>query len=217
MNGALGVALICASVWGLFLAVISMPRWFTRSLHGHRMWRLRDALADDLIDGHLPREHPAVQQLYSDVDFAVQNGKRWSMLDIYICRHAMRKMSPELREAVKSETATRPLDGLSADEVELLTQYQTRFGVLMAGSLLLGSWLGLATIARFIPRAISETLRQKRADLRERIRSSATYATDLAATQSRLGQESTALAAHRHALASVPGGTPEHSFLSFRS
>jgi hypothetical protein len=47
---------------------------------------------------------------------------------------------------------------LSPKEVDLIEGYRRELTVLMAGYVMLGSWIGLATVALFVPRARREVL-----------------------------------------------------------
>lgn len=200
MRVALVVAFMCVGSVGLFYAVIFLPRWFTRSMHGHRLWRLRDSFVDDIIAGRLPREHPAVQRALSDIEWAVRNGKTLKMLDVYLCLWLFRRMETTSRKEFAKTAAVPSFDGLTAEQSALLRERMTSFTTLLAGSLMLGSWLGLATVARFVPQALAEAVRKKGAHWGGRVRSSLRDATDLAATETRLGQYSTDLATRRHAM-----------------
>ncbi len=215
MSGTVITITLCVAVWALFVALVTMPRWFARSLHGHRLWRLRDELADALIAGRLPQDHEAVQDLLLTAQFAAERGKRWTMIDVYLCWLVMRRMDPESRAALEVQ-ANIPYGDLSAAEVELFEGFRERFAVLVTGSMLLGSWVGLATVAWFFPRALREVLRDKGPDVTGRVVRWGKSATDLAATHTRLGQQSAHLVAHQHAMSATPLDRPTSTF-TFRS
>jgi hypothetical protein len=215
MNGTFAVALLCVATWALFIALVSMPRWFARTLHGHRLWRLRDEFVDALIAGQLPRDHEAVRLMLLDMEFVAQNGKQLTMLDLYICRWLVRRMDPESRAVLEGQLDI-PHEDLSQAERELFESFYARFSMLAGGSMLLGSWIGLATVARFFPRALRQAIRDKSPDIGERVTRWGKNATDLAATETRLGQQSGHLLAHQHAMSSVRADRSSSTF-TFRS
>jgi hypothetical protein len=206
MTNAILIVFLIVGPLVAYLVVLTLPKWLARSLHGHRMWRLRDAVVDDALRGQLPRDHKAVQQLLRFMDAALHD-ERATLLDMYIVRRAC---SPELLAATQKQGFGCPLDGLSANERKLVEDYRTRFMTLLVGSMLLGSWFGIAHILPFVPAGIAAAMRQAGVATRDGIKhrlehlkverdfwASAREATDIAASRSRVGQQA-AVYAMRH-------------------
>jgi hypothetical protein len=193
-----------------YAVVLTLPRWFARSLHGHRLWRLRDALVDQVLDGDLPKNHPAIQQLIATMD-AVLDDKHVSLMDVYIVKWACRDADPAFVQAQAKAGLRCPLDGLDAKERELVTWYRERFQVLIVGSMLLGSWFGIAHIVPFVPAGMAAAMRKAgvatKHGIKQRLEgfpqrafghdlwAPAREATDLAASRSRVGQQAAVFAA----------------------
>src|SRR5580692_11310833 len=86
---------------GLWAACMLGPRWFARSLHRHRMWRLRDDLVDDVIAGRLPRDHDAVRHLLSRMEDTLRLGPNVTLSDVLIFHRHLAKLSPFARRLVE--------------------------------------------------------------------------------------------------------------------
>ena len=208
MTNALLILGLIVGPLAAYIVVLTLPRWFARSLHRHRMWRLRDTVVDDVLDGRLPRENPAVRQLIATMD-GVLRDQHANLLDVYIVRRACRDADPAFLKAGEKLGLRCPLDGLSTEQRKVVERYRESFQILLVGSMLLGSWFGIAHILPFVPAGIAEGMRQAgiatRDGIRHRIeglkdvlgqdiRVSAREATDIAASRSRIGQQAAAFA-----------------------
>lgn len=208
MKNWLIIFLLIVGPLAAYLVVLTLPKWFARSLHGHRIWRLRDAVVDDVLDGNLPRDHQAVQHLVRIMD-AVLREKRATLLDVYIVRRACRGMDPAFLSASQKQGLGCPLDGLNPDERKRIEEYRERFMTLLVGSMLLGSWFGIAHIVPFVPAGVAAAMRHASVATRDGIKhrledlktgferdiwASAREATDLAASRSRIGQQAAVFA-----------------------
>lgn len=217
MNNALLILVLIVGSLSAFVVVLTLPRWFARSLHGHRMWRLRDAVVDDVLAGDLSRDNKAVQHLVGSMD-AVLNSRHVALLDVYIIRHVSKRADPALRKLAQKQGFACPLDGLSAAERQRVEEYRERFLTLLVGSMLLGSWLGIAHIVPFVPAGIREAIGEARAATRDgfkhrldnirgrfgrEITVSAREATDLAAAHTGIAQTAIVFAT-RHDVNSSP-------------
>ncbi|HYD09286.1 MAG TPA: hypothetical protein VEA78_04210 [Acidimicrobiales bacterium] len=143
------MALLCAAVFGVAVGVIRMPKWFARKVHRHRLWRVRDGFVDDLIDGHLPRDHPAVVEFLGRIEGTIANYNvltpSWFLVSRLIWRvGGGTQLDRELDARMAPHLS---LDGLSPDEQEALENYREWHDVLLTGSVLLGSWVGLGVVA----------------------------------------------------------------------
>ncbi len=210
MTNALFILVLIVGPLLAFVVVLTLPRWFARSLHGHRMWRLRDAVVDDVLAGDLSRDHKAVQHLIGIMD-AVLNSKHVALLDVYIVRRVSKDADPAFRKLARNQGLACPLDGLSPPESQRIEAYRERFMTLLAGSMLLGSWFGIAHILPFVPAGVREAIRQARAATRDgfkhrlnntrgrferEITVSAREATDLAAVHAGIAQTAVVFATH---------------------
>jgi hypothetical protein len=158
---------------GIIVTVATLPWWFTRSLYQHRLWRMRDRLADDILDRNLPPAHPAVVQLFRRTTSALRNGRRMTMLDVVIGL-IMRRHAEE--------------------QVSLLETHRDELETLLAGSTITGSWLGMAFVAVWFIPALAHYLREQREKrLSPGLVISASEATDIAVRRTHLVQPSQAL------------------------
>jgi len=172
-------------------AFVTAPRWFSRSLHRHRLWRLRDGFVDHLMDHDLPQDHPAVRQLRWLMKCALDGGRPGNRaLDISVFRWAKRGISPLARQELSTEARLCPLDGLTPEQQSLLTQYRANFETLVVGMLLLGSFWGTFIVIRFLPQVIAEERRNRTVaspswqEARQTVRT----ATDVATRKTKTGQ-----------------------------
>lgn len=208
MTNAVLILILVAGPVAAFAVVLTLPRWFSRSLHGHRMWRLRDTVVDDVLTGKLPQDHEAVSHLIQVMDMVLHE-KRTTLLDAYIASRVSSDVDPTFLKAAQSQGFACPLDGLSAGERALVEDYRRRFTTLLVGSMFLGSWFGIAHVIPFLPSGMRIAMRQASAATRDGIKhrlddigsrfereitASAREATDLAATHSRLTETAIGLA-----------------------
>jgi hypothetical protein len=171
------------------VVVIMLPRWFPRRLHIHRMWRLRDEVIDEMLESSLPIKHPCVRRLASDVEGAL-HAKHLTMLDLYIFTWAFRGMDADVQRTMERHAAMPSSNGLTPEQKLSVERFRERFNVLLVGSVLTGSWFGLAHVALFIPRALVQLVRSLHGgvSLEDGVVASARTATDTAAKDTRLGQ-----------------------------
>jgi hypothetical protein len=155
MSSTLFIIIMLIVLIGLWAACMLGPRWFARSLHRHRMWRLRDELVDDMIVGRFPRDHDAVRHLQGKMDTTLRLGPNVTLSDVLIFHRYLAKLSPSARRFVAKPEC--PTDGLSDDQRAALKKYEDEFGLLVVGLLFLGSWFGLIFI---IGTFVSLTLRR---------------------------------------------------------
>ena len=145
------IALILVSLV-LYGALLRAPRWFSGSIHRHRLWRLRDEIADDMIDGVLPAEHDAVRALLTRAESTIRFTSEHHIVEFYAWYSVWRKVDAAAKLSLRPEPVQ--LTGLSTDEQQLVERYRDRLATLSTSSLLLSSWIGIASILRFVPVAI---------------------------------------------------------------
>lgn len=143
--GALLIILWAAVLVMLSLALVTAPRWCFRSRARHRLWVLRDSLVDEVLSGTLPAA-PAVLSLQRDIEVAIECVTKMRLLDVEVFRRLLRGVSNEARTAFGRSPRDR--DGLGEADVSRLQVYEARLWVLVLGSLLVGSWFGVAIIGR---------------------------------------------------------------------
>lgn len=176
---------------GLYVAIITLPRWFVRGMDHHRMWALRDDVIDDIIAERLPRDHPAVRQLVQRMELVLRDGKHITLLDVQIFARLLGRLEPPLQRAIKKQGQMCSLKGLSDSERKLVEEYRQRFLLVVAGSMLLSSWFGLAQVMRFIPGALIRRIRASERHLltlEVDFRSTAREATDKAVVETHVGK-----------------------------
>jgi hypothetical protein len=138
--------------------------------------------------------------------------QRATLLDVYVVHRACRGVDVAFLHAKEKQGLHCPLDGLSPEQQKLLESYRERFMTLVVGSMLLGSWFGIAHIVPFVPAGVAAAMRHAGVATREGIKHrledakahferdiwiSAREATDLAASRSRIGQEAAVFAMRR--------------------
>lgn len=164
MSVALVIGLTLAAV-AAFVGLLTLPRWFARRLGQDRIWRLRDEFVHEiLIDETLPKGHPAVKQLVRKMDWALRDGKHFTLLHVYLADRSVRQLDRARLNKLKATWAWGCLDGLEPDQRDLLILYRKTFEMRLVGALLLGSWFGLAQVARRLPTAISHQLAARRTE-----------------------------------------------------
>lgn len=192
MSSTAQVALLIGSSTALFVAFLRAPQWCMRSLHRHRLWRLRDEIADDLIDGRLPKDHAAARELLRRAELAIE--ETTSMLGFYVWAWVSRRSDPMLVRSFRRKGAS--FDGLSSTQRERIIAHRECLGYLSASSVLTGTWVGLATILRFVIPAIKD---ERRRSVRPRdgvdVRDTLWLATDKATHDTTLGRRSNELMA----------------------
>jgi len=157
------VLLLAVAFTGFVVALVTTPRWFARSLHRHRIWRLRDSLVNAMLEDMLPMKHPAVRRLLGHMDFCLANESKVRAIDFAVFRWAFDGISPLAKEEIARKSAMPPTDDMSDDQRALLTTYSERYKTLLAGSVLLGSWFGIATVLWFLPKASAVVKQQRKA------------------------------------------------------
>lgn len=145
MSSTLQISLIIVGLMSVWVALVRAPVWFCRSLHRHRLWRERDAVADDILSGRLPRQHPAVSELLAVADWSARQGHKHTVTEMFLWRAVHRRVDESTPEVLAI-----PLDDLDEDQLALLHQHRDRIILLTTSSMLLGSWLGILTILRFV-------------------------------------------------------------------
>jgi hypothetical protein len=146
---------------GLVAAFATVPRWFARSLSKHALWRLRDDVVDDVIDGRLPSGDAAVQELVARVEWAIEESRSFDLLHLIVWSRARRTLP---LETSKRLAVVPDLKKLSTDQASRVIAHRKRFDRVAIRAVLLSSWLGVAvvfwTAIPFIFREL--TNRQKR-------------------------------------------------------
>jgi hypothetical protein len=188
-NDALYVYLLFAVTIVMFGGVVTWPRWFVQSICKHRLWVLRDAVSDDILDGRLPYEHEAVRQLAMNLEYAVHDMTRVHIVDVWAWHLAIRRVKPKNREAL----AEAPLAGLSEAQRSLLCERRQQMMFLTMTMILLGSWIGVGFVGtRAIPkilRALVMAPRNPRGRTEEQAVSAVRDATQQTISTTRIGQE----------------------------
>jgi hypothetical protein len=170
----------------LIITFATLPWWLARSLHGHRVWRLRDSFVGDILSERLPKDHSAVRQLLRRFEFVLKpraHPGRITVINLVVMLVARQTVSRATRAFVDDCVEDCPLDGLEPAERDLLVRYRDRLNVLLAGSTLTGSWLGIALVFVFLVPAFVQYRRQRQRQDDARIEGfvySAGLATDMA-------------------------------------
>src|SRR5215218_341232 len=142
----------------VLIGFITLPRWYFRSMHLHDLLELREEEIDDILTDRLPLSHPAVEQLARRAEATARNCKRMSIFDMRVLQMILRR-EQEVPRSVRAAARVRPLDGLNKQQRELVVAYRERLVNLYVGTMLLGSWLGLAAIIRVVAAEVVLALR----------------------------------------------------------
>jgi hypothetical protein len=135
--------------------MLRVPDWFARSLVRHRLWRLRDQIVDDVLAGRLPGTHAAVKELLRRTDWTIRKGTELNMLAFHVWAWVLRRSDEDARKPVLRATPEpASLKGLAEDERERVDQYREHLALLASASVLLGTWVGIATVLRFVVPAV---------------------------------------------------------------
>lgn len=178
----LQLALLIIVPTGVWIAILRIPYWFSRSLHRHRMWRLRDAVADDLISGRIPKHHPAARDLLRRTESAIDEMQSLTAVAVYVFVRVCRRSSGDVLNRMRPTPPS--LDGLSPEQRARITEHKDLLSSLCASAILTGTWVGLATILRFlIPAA-----RDSRTKRDRNPKATIWLATDKATSSTRLGR-----------------------------
>jgi hypothetical protein len=127
------------------------------------MWVQRDMLVDDVIAGRLPGDHDAVRQLIRNMDMTLRVGLNVTLSDVLIFRFQLGKLDPSAWRIVMKEAEPCRLDGLTEAQRTRMNEYSEKFGLLLVGLLILGSWFGMICVVGYFlviaARRIAEQLR----------------------------------------------------------
>jgi hypothetical protein len=181
MNDLLLTGLVVSAA-GLWLSLLTLPRWFVRSMHRHRMWRHRDEIVDEILDGRLP-DHPAVWELLNDAERSIHLTDRVTYLRGYMACRSIGTLSPQATARWNDRTRPSSLEGLSATECELLRNHRIHDHQLTVGVVLLGSWVGFFVVLGRFAALLRDEHRERRLSRR-----AFALATDDAVVHTRLGQ-----------------------------
>jgi hypothetical protein len=174
--------------------IATAPRWFSRSLHRHRLWHLRDNFVDDVIAKRLPADHPAIQQLLWHLRSSLDNGPGNRALDITVFRWAKKSLSPAARQELATRAGLCSTEGLTPEQMERVKQYREQFETLLVGMLMLGSIWGTLIVVRFLPSALAMALSEAKtksageASVRIPVKATVKTATDSATRSTRAGR-----------------------------
>ncbi len=184
---------------GTFAGLLTLPRWFARSLGQDRIWRLRDRFIKEiLVDEVLPKDHRAVRQLVREMEWALRDGKHFTLLHVYLTDRTLRQLDQEKLKMLVKNWGPQSLVGLDTQQRERLLHSRETFEMLFTGSLLLGSWFGLLQVARVLPRALMHQWASTKTEAEARhislrrvedeIREGASRAADKAAVETPFGR-----------------------------
>lgn len=136
----LTIVVVSALVAGAFVSLVRIRRWCFGSIGRHRMWQVRDQLADDIIEGRLPADHAAVRSLLEKMHGYLRADAPGRLLQVLLFhRLVISRLPPERINQLDSEPAT---DGLSDHQRDLVRVHRERYGAVLALGLIAGSWLG---------------------------------------------------------------------------
>lgn len=195
MADTVKIVFLIAVPLGLWVVMLRAPRWFSFSIHRHRLWRLRDQIADDMICGRLPKSDARVRDLLDRAEDTIAITSRMHMAEVYAMWWATRNVDSEVSDALFKRHESS-VEDLPSDVREGIERYRQRLELLMVSSVLLGSWIGILTTLRFLVPAIRSARREGKAQasaglrLEDEVRVTLGAAADRAATESWLGQRS---------------------------
>lgn len=145
---------IMIALWGvaaalLWLSILTLPRWFVRSMHRHRLWRHRDRIVGAVLAGRLPR-HPAVWELLNDVERSIASAHRLTLFRVISAQRSFRRLTPAAKMRWVERCRVSSADDIDPAARTLFREYQARTEVLATGNMLLGSWLGVLMVLAMV-------------------------------------------------------------------
>lgn len=141
---------------GVWVSFVRLPNWFFRSVHRHSLWAERDQIADEMLRGQLPKDHPAVRELLAVAEHAAKATHKLTILDLYFWGAVRRRC-----DLSKTKVLDVPLAGLSEAHRRRVLQHRERITRLAVGSMLVGSWVGVAAITTYLIPAVLKVRRQR--------------------------------------------------------
>lgn len=127
----------------LVAAFAMLPKWFTRSMSKHSMWRLRDDLVDDMIAERLPADEPAVKDLLTRFEWAINESRSFDLLHLLVWYRATRGVPKK----VLCELAAIPgLANLPKGQADRIVEYRQQYTRIAISAVFLSSWLGMAIV-----------------------------------------------------------------------
>lgn len=138
---------------GLCVAVATMPRWCFRSIQRHRLWRCRDNFADLILSGQLPK-HPAVMHELTYMEGSIAMAPRVTLVNMLLFSRATSRVAPETVAWLDRRAKKPSTSGLTADQAAAVEAYHARHMRVVVGLLLVGTWVGIWSVALQLPAAI---------------------------------------------------------------
>ena len=174
-----GIFVTTLSAW---VALVRLPAWCFRSIHRHRLWEERDAIADEILRGALKKDHEAVRDLLAAAEHSAKATHRLTVLDLFAWQAIHRRCDRTKLNVLSVSDA-----GLSERELALVRAHRERIVQLSVRSMLVGSWAGILTIfVRLVP-AIAIEIREshkRRRNVTDSLRHTLVVATDEASNSS---------------------------------
>jgi hypothetical protein len=107
------------------------------------LWKLRDEFVDDILEGRLPPNHPAVRYVLDRLERNVRSQRPIGLIDVFLIERMVLRREPK---GYVERLAEPSMEGLTADQRALLTQHRSKCLTLVTASLLTSSWAGAAVV-----------------------------------------------------------------------
>jgi hypothetical protein len=180
MSWQAGLPILSLSILllGVWVGALFFIPWCEHGRFRYKLWRIRDEVTDDLIDGRLP-DVEAVQEMVLYIDHGIRYANEYTFASFLAVLLNVRLSRSDLKDVEHASW-----DSLSESQRERLASYQRRIvrahiGHLWTGSLL--GWIGVPiSMVLIIGRAIltrsigSLSVREQRETVVETFRHSVT-------------------------------------------
>lgn len=145
MNDLLAVAQLFQ--FGLVVvAVLTMPRWLGRRLSRYALWRYRDRVALEIIEGKAIPNCPESRRLLNEIESSISVSRSFTLLRVVLVGiFSTRFMTAEAMQQMAARHAP-DLSGLPPENRRKLEQRYSHLRWLETRMLVQGSWLGLSLL-----------------------------------------------------------------------
>lgn len=146
MTADLAISVFGVVALAIAVAYARFPRWYGLAIQRGLLREVRDDIADAILDGRLPLDHPAVKHLYERAEVMLDHIREMTPFHGAAVYFSIRGLSPAARAAFDEECRDPSLEGLSDDQCALVNSLSMRLLVTVAGAFIRSSWLGTFSI-----------------------------------------------------------------------
>jgi hypothetical protein len=143
--------LLASAAWS---GIVYVVPWCKLSQLRYSLWRLRDDIVDDLVDGRLS-EHQCVHETVQDIERSLRYSQDFTLLNVFIARWC--SQNDRLPRLVGTH-----LSELAPEERDRLKSYRKQLFEVEAHYLLYGSLIGRLLVLLILPVVMAKTRKSTR-------------------------------------------------------